>query len=258
MRAINSAVALSRELNKKIKIVWVKDSGLNAKFSDIFQFPDDKNIEICQPLFSIYNLRFTMRYPFYMNTIRYLLRINYDKVLILNQLELEKLNPESLHKYHKIFMTSYSSGFYDSEFDSSLFRPVEKLMNEIVDISQKFIQPTYGIHIRRGDNKESCLNSPIELFEKKINEILKVENDAQFYLATDSIEERTRLIKKYGNRIISKFINTNRNRLEGIESAVIDLFLLSRTKMIIGSYWSSFSEVAAMIGNVPLIQIKKD
>lgn len=257
MRAVNSAVSLSRELNIKIRIAWVKDFGLNAKFSDLFNYPEDKNIEIYQPSFSIYNLPFTMRYPYYMNFIKYMLSIKYDKVLILNQLEIEKVNPESLVNNKKIFITSYSD-FNKSEFDSALFKPVDKLMNEIDNISNKFIQPTYGIHIRRGDNKESSYYSPTELFENKIDEILKEEYNAQFYLATDSIEDKNRLIKKYGNHIISKFFNTNRNKLEGIESAVIDLFVLARTKMLIGSYWSSFSEVAAMIGKVPLIQIKKD
>lgn len=43
----------------------------------------------------------------------------------------------------------------------------------------------------------------------------------------------------------------------GIADAVVDLFILSRTQRLYGSYWSSFSEVAAQIGNIPLEIVRK-
>ena len=257
MRAINSAMALSKELDTGLKIIWAKDKGLNANFSDLFEFPADKNFEIYEPGFGFYNLPYTMRYPIYMNTIKNLLRLRYDKVLILNQFKLERIEPDSLKKYKNVFITSYSSQYYESEFDCELFKPKGKLRNAIDSISSELWDNTYGIHIRRGDNKESSHYSPTELFIKKIDEILIEEKDAHFYLATDSEIERKTFVEKYGERIITKNLTVGRNSLEGIESAVIDMFVLSGTKKIIGSYWSSFSEVAAMLGGVELEQVRK-
>lgn len=257
MRAMNSAVALARDLNTRIKIVWVKDNGLNANFSDLFNIPSFNDIEIYEPTFGFYNLPYTMRYGWYMNMIKNVLRIKFDKVFIFNKLKMEKIKPDSIKKYNKIFITSYSSDFYDCEFDSDLFIPVPKLMYEINELSSRCGNQTYGIHIRKQDNKESSHYSPTELFEKKIDVIIKEDNDARFYLATDSIKDKDFLVQKYGERIITNYFDTSRSSPAGIGNAVIDMFVLSRTKKIIGSYWSSFSEVAAMLGKVELEQVKK-
>lgn len=41
-------------------------------------------------------------------------------------------------------------------------------------------------------------------------------------------------------------------RTTGVDDALIDLWLLSRCRRIVGSYYSSFSQVSAILGNVPL------
>ena len=46
-----------------------------------------------------------------------------------------------------------------------------------------------------------------------------------------------------------------RNKKIAIIQAVAELYLLSKTKMILGSYYSSFSELAAVIGDIKLEQI---
>ena len=37
-----------------------------------------------------------------------------------------------------------------------------------------------------------------------------------------------------------------------IDEAVVDLFCLAHTRRVIGSYWSSFSDMAAEISGIPL------
>ena len=37
-----------------------------------------------------------------------------------------------------------------------------------------------------------------------------------------------------------------------MQAAVVDLFVLSKTRRLIGSYWSSFTDTAAELGNLPL------
>ena len=44
--------------------------------------------------------------------------------------------------------------------------------------------------------------------------------------------------------------DTDRNSLEGMKFAVVDLFCLSKTKKIIGSVGSSYSQIAAEIGGI--------
>lgn len=44
--------------------------------------------------------------------------------------------------------------------------------------------------------------------------------------------------------------DTDRNSLEGMKFAVLDLFCLSKTNKIIGSVGSSYSQIAAEIGGI--------
>jgi hypothetical protein len=46
----------------------------------------------------------------------------------------------------------------------------------------------------------------------------------------------------------------NRNSQQGITDAVVDMFCLSKTKYIYGSYWSSFSDIASVIGDDKIIK----
>lgn len=56
----------------------------------------------------------------------------------------------------------------------------------------------------------------------------------------------------YGKRILTNTPPLNRDSLEGMIGAVVDLWSLSRTKKIWGSYYSSYSEMAAILGNINL------
>ena len=55
---------------------------------------------------------------------------------------------------------------------------------------------------------------------------------------------------KYPNRIITLMDDTDRNSLEGMKFAVVELFCLSKTKKITGSVGSSYSQIAAEIGGI--------
>ena len=50
----------------------------------------------------------------------------------------------------------------------------------------------------------------------------------------------------------------DRNSIAGIKGGIIDMFALSKTNKIYGSFQSSFSELAAQIGNVPIEILQKD
>ncbi len=44
----------------------------------------------------------------------------------------------------------------------------------------------------------------------------------------------------------------SRNSEDGIIQAACELFALANTQKIIGSYWSSFGEIAARLGNIDI------
>ena len=65
-------------------------------------------------------------------------------------------------------------------------------------------------------------------------------------------EVKESLKSKYPNRIITLLDDTYRNSLEGMKFAVVDLFCLSKTRKIIGSVASSYSQIAAEIGGIEI------
>lgn len=149
--------------------------------------------------------------------------------------------------------------FYNSKHENNfyLFKPVNNLMNSINSQVEKLNEFTIGIHIRQTDHYISIRNSPVELFYNQIEKILKSNANTVFYLATDSQEVENKLILLFGNNVIRQENKPfERNSQKGVEHALIDLYALSKTKKILGSYWCSFSYVPSLKNNIPFEIVK--
>ena len=81
--------------------------------------------------------------------------------------------------------------------------------------------------------------------------------DVKFYLATDSEEVKEEMRYIFGNRIITSPNKATRGNLEGMEDALVEMYLLATTDRILGSSCSTYSMTAASIGRVPLEIIEK-
>jgi hypothetical protein len=136
-----------------------------------------------------------------------------------------------------------------------VFSPTNEIQNRIENKTSCFSQYTIGLHVRQTDNTIAIDNSPIELFKIKIEEEIAKNSKANFFLATDSPEVEKELINEFGAKIIVTSKELNRNSENGIMDALVDMYCLSHTKLIYGSYWSSFSEVAALIGGIQKIEL---
>ena len=72
-----------------------------------------------------------------------------------------------------------------------------------------------------------------------------------FFLSTDNLETQTKFKKLFNNRIIffDSIKESDNLRKTSLENAIIDLFLLSKCKQIIGSNGSSYSKFAILLNN---------
>ena len=110
-----------------------------------------------------------------------------------------------------------------------------------------------GVHIRRTDHKKSIMRSPSTLFW----ETMRQAHTVYFYVASDSNEERAYAAHLFPKRILMhEDAVLERNSVKGCECAMVDFLCLSKCKYIIGSYGSSFSEIAALYGNIPYFAIQ--
>jgi hypothetical protein len=126
------------------------------------------------------------------------------------------------------------------------------MQDQVNNETNSFSDSTIGVHIRRTDNLRSINTSPIEAFISKMENLVNSNAEFNFYVASDDIEVKKILKQKFGEKIILPQGVLSRNTKEGIRQAVVELYALSRTNKILGSFYSSYSEAAADIGNIEL------
>ncbi len=73
-----------------------------------------------------------------------------------------------------------------------------------------------------------------------------------FFLSTDDLSVEKELKALFGDKIICFEKELSRDSLIGIQHALVDMYCLSKCAMIYGSYWSSFSAMAAQLTQIKL------
>lgn len=247
MRAIASGVFLTRHYDCHIHILWNNSYGLKADFQDLFDPIDMDDIQIDENKKWLYKIE---------NTKDYLLRyiplhivgnkiiFNFDRYTDGDIMPL--ISPAKTEKLMLISCCSMSEHYHLNE----LFVPKPDIQEKIDNITKNFSPNTIGIHIRRTDNIESIKRSPLEAFFPMLDREIEKDNHVMFFLASDDAETKDILLKKYPNRIITYHEEVSRNTCAGMKAAVADLFALSKTNKIIGSDFSSYSNIAAELGDI--------
>ena len=250
MRAIDSVVNMCRK-HDRLTVWWVKDSGLNCEFAKIFKpvsFIQDKEVT---------------------KTFRWILK-RYEKnnnVLRILIFMLEKLHILILYddiqglrnsncvinngRYLICFIRSWEAFFPLQVFHNELF--VLQNLDGLNEEKLKINQETVGIHIRRTDNIWSVENSPLEVFETAMKKELDRNPNTDFYLCSD--DDETKAFFKTGDwkgKVKMPSGVLSRGSEDGIIQAACEMHALSETRKILGSYWSSFGEVAARLGNIEI------
>jgi hypothetical protein len=148
-------------------------------------------------------------------------------------------------------------------FIKKYIRPNKKLIEEIESLQIK--QDYVGLHIRRGD----AINSPWSDYfnQSSIESFRQIAKDSRskIFLSTDCEETQKEFLEKHSDKIIvnknKKFVDKNitiNDRKNYQKDAVIDLFCLSKTRKLFGTNWSTFSQVASIIGSNQLEITKKN
>ncbi len=243
MRVIAS-VAHFRHEGVDVKVLWLKNSALNCDFEQIFKPIKGFNIIniIREP---------RMIHSKQCNSIKriaakiYNKYKGYDYVFTKGENNISKQLKPIFEKYKTVYVAMCFC--LTEQEDYSIFIPSEN----VADIISKINYQNYiGIHIRRGDHIWATEKSPINLFTDYIDKHI---HENQFYIATDSPDIKYMLSLHYGtkNILIHDFC-LDRNSTQGIIDAYAEMIILSKAKLIIGSRFSSFDEVAAKIGNIQL------
>ena len=141
--------------------------------------------------------------------------------------------------------------------DLSWLRPASQLTSRIVELKKRFAPDMVGVHMRLTDLSDCIVPGvSVEKMIARMRAEMELNPDVKFFFASDGDKKEEALVTLFGDRLIRLPERAPRRTLAGQEDAVVDLFGLAATSRIIGMRHSSFSTLAALIGNKPLLRIR--
>ena len=250
-RVIVSARLAAEKNHKALTVLWRNTSDCSCSAADLFTLPEDVKVVNLNNLIEqkAYNQIIKIKYKNKYNdndTADWMTKGTTDNYL-------QSADPI----YIRTCVALY--GYDHPEiYDYSIIQPKADIMAD----AESFVngKRMIGIHIRRTDNQISIDNSPLELFFAEMDkELAEHQSNCTFFIATDEDEIKQKMLSKYGEEhILTRAgIDLSRSSAQGIRDAYVDLLCLSKCEKIYGSYWSSYSECASMMGHIPLIICKK-
>eukprot|EP00737_Agarophyton_chilense_P001047 gb/GEZJ01001162.1/.p1 GENE.gb/GEZJ01001162.1/~~gb/GEZJ01001162.1/.p1 ORF type:complete len:524 (-),score=80.65 gb/GEZJ01001162.1/:1324-2895(-) len=269
LRAIGSALAFARNTRRVPVIIWESDAHIAAEFDALFNTSDIVLLN-----------RFIPKWPF--KDLH-----QYDKswteFKFYNYMEMEDgaskgeliKNDPSKHLYYKgayvLEAPEYSWWEVDNEELRNL-EPVEMVRNHLKDLESQDLKNSIGVHIRNRTLEKDIKNvnfneeygseaastmehwrtmSSYKTFIAEMERILDEEdNDVKFYVATDTFKILAIMNEKFPGKILRTERNCDDRDSECVKYAVIDMYALSRTKRLLGSNWSSYTEMAERLGGL--------
>jgi len=246
MRAMASGVYIARKLSCPVSVYWNENRDCFAEFSDLFQPVHVDGVSVKPYLRSDFYLALDRKRNFYIPGV--IRNFIFDKQIVdckcMDDSEIEKLQGH-------IFMIS--GGFVAKCYSlTELFVPTIEIQEQINGLRSQYSENVFGIHIRRTDNMWSIQNNEIDDYLRYMDQKIETNPDVKFYLATDSMDVKRLMINRYGDRIVFHKAILERTSVQGMKDAVVDLWCLSLTKEIIGSFYSSYSETASELGDIEL------
>ena len=262
MIALASAYCAASKNRHDLTVVWKEESVLAAPLSALFSLPENVAVE------EIREQGFKADFIGQIkgNSVKKKYRksadvfFEPDDIAAIYDREgskgIDKLCRDNKCLYIKATNPFYD--IYDTEGAFDFMIPNKDILDKVSEVFGDAAGNVVGIHIRRTDHIEAIKNSPLELFKEKIEAEIAGNSQVKFYVASDDISVIKELKGEYGKRILSYDSKVlDRNSLEGIRDAYVEMIILSRCTKIYGSFNSTFSKMASCIGHIPLIVVKK-
>jgi hypothetical protein len=254
-----SAAVIAEETGRHLRIIWESDHHCIANFYDLF----DKNMK-----FDVYD--FMEKKELSNRNIK---TYNYMEPEV-GAVKYEKIVHDTAEHIHIKSAYVLSSDLVTESKLSAFLRsltpsaPVRQIINSFPDMSK-----CIGVHVRNRSPKTEINTRQNEYptdgwqdlmkyrntakpdtFIKKMEEILLRLPDACFFVSADNEASKLAIKKKLGTDHIWMLEGSCDDRtVKCLHKATAELYILGSTKRIIGSYWSSYSEVAGLlVGKRPL------
>jgi hypothetical protein len=250
-RAIASALFACEQHGFSLVMKWRLDEHMGATYEELF------STKISQDLSSIDGLS---KSCFYMGTQFSPDSFSDDGVRVLEIITDNRFTFES------------GMDVFSPEFNQLLHKylnyltPVEHIREKAQKIWQTFDQHTVGVHIRSGlgeagFNEKSDIS--LKQFSQRMNALTAQDPRINYYVASDSVTAFAYIEQNSDKPIKCLDDCTEHNPpirqddSESVQTALVEILALARTNSIMGSYYSSYSEYASLLGKIELETLRK-
>lgn len=261
MRAIMSGISLSRDCGCGCRIVWMPLFELNASYGTLFD-PGCMPVRLWQPGRLDYALRFEVprKRNLYLSgiyqRIRYSARlvhatsdVHYPATEVLRGMV--RNGRGGIYVFSGIDFYPFSCEEYREVF--KLSPTVEKRVGELMAGGR----PRVAVHVRRTDNALSVSHSPLELFEDAVRREIEADPSAVVYVASDDQSAKMHMAREFPDNVVFNPRPARRDTAEGIVDALAEMALMGTAERIYGSYWSTYSEAASILGGAELVVLRR-
>lgn len=268
MRALVSGIALAQKMRADFRVIWLRNWELNAKFEDLFEMPEVLKGKISYPSKPVYGLCYSVprKKNLYITSLTWK---RFEEAISDNTPRGQQLlrNADLDNRIEALVSGMSDSGTlflqggidlynsYSPDYYRQFFRLNQEIQQRVDETCRSLGPNRVGLHIRRTDNEMSVTHSPDILFEEKIREELGQNPDTRFYLASDDQAVKTKFAELFPKSVHVLPETSERGTREGMQNAAYELFVLTNTSKIYGSYYSSFSGTAALLGDIPLQEL---
>ncbi len=124
---------------------------------------------------------------------------------------------------------------------------IPRLARRLEEQSRRLLdgRPNIGVHMRTtAVHRKTAEASPVEWFVDRIDALSREHPGASFFLSCDSAETSREMQRWFPGLVREQSRPPGYNTRRGIQKGLLDLLLLARCDHIVGSYWSSLSEMA--------------
>ncbi len=235
---------LAERLNRKLVLYWPENDHLNCAFPNLFENPFD--------LLAADRLHWLLR------TERSVKWYNprpdcgprFDEISDDGDPAAEVL----------LIKAWYAPKLASEQFDGSFHEALREHLRtirpraEFLRRADDFALPArcLGVHVRRVDDWAGAVEefgrSRDEYFAAILDGVVERVPDTTLLVAADNEDSERRLRARFGKRVLIHPKTSRHRDRQGVEEALLDLLLLSRTAGLVGTHYSSFSTVASMLG----------
>jgi glycosyltransferase involved in cell wall biosynthesis len=249
LRAIASAAAIAEATQKELVIVWEPDHHCQAKFSDLFNYHGP----VIEASFIKDSTGLCDRVYNYMTAESGACKNEPIDLGLKGSLYLRSaftLNAQVSHwDSENAFLRSLRAHDFIQGLISAVHQPNDLSVHVRMAGGKEYEHLAYENQSNwtEEDHREIAKwrqKSHFSVFFKRIDQLLQEGTMSSIFLAADLPETYDAFRQRYGDKVNWLPRNKNDRSTEQLRFALADAILLSRSKMLLGSTWSSFSELA--------------